>query len=320
MIDDCSNLTKAVIKKLSANDVSQLTKKPEISLEQFHQLLNKSKKSLSNQINLDGKSTSEKAKSSTVVPNIEEKKDYLLSRINLSLVNDDNLRERIEKETEWELIQHDTENVAMFSNDDPLFSSSLPDEEPSVSSVIKKKRKTKSAPKSNAKSKNVASTNEKTNPKDPAAVALTTLENVMFNENLSSYIELCVQCDFLSLGFNTLHRYYRIQRLDDKKKKLTSPQPFNILLQGYASKANVDKIMQVLSMMVDCEVSFTPQTFAACFECCGRLPASPKHTEFLKTFHEQFRSHVCCVHLSIMSFRLGQYSFCVIFRVLRSKI
>lgn len=262
-----------MIKRLTAKDVSQLTEKPEISLEQFHKLIEKSKTDMRTLITEHERSTL-KSKQSTNVSDNENETDVLLSKINLSPLDEEILKKKFEEENEWEVIEHETENVDMFPCIDPDYKN-LP--------TTVKERKAKVSGTLSKKSKSTGS---------DAREQLRHIKR--FNENLASYIELCVQCDYLNVGLDTLYRYYRIQKFSNSKvKMLINSRPYDLLLHGFAAKGNVNKILAVMRLMVNSEVSFTPQTFAACFECCGRLTSLPEHTNLLTVFHKQLVSHVC---------------------------
>jgi hypothetical protein len=125
-----------------------------------------------------------------------------------------------------------------------------------------------------------------------------TLINVKRNESLCSYIEMCVHCDLLNLGFGSLSRYVRLHLLKVRKQFINGPKAFNLLLHGFASKANIDKLQVLMSMMDQCGIKFTSQTFAACFECFGRLPRTPEYENLLNIIHEQF---VSCVSFFLFS-------------------
>lgn len=269
--DGGKNLTKAVIKRLTAKDVSQLTDKPEISLEQFHQLLEKSKTDMRTLITEYEKSNFKSEHSANISDN-ENETDVLLSKINLSPLDEEILKKKFEEENAWEVIEHETENVDTF---------------PGITSDYKRSPTTvkdRKAKMSRSLSKKGKSTESN------LCEQLKSIQK--FNENLASYIELCVQCDFLNVGLETLYRYYKIQKFGNSKVKLlTNSRPYDILLHGFAAKGNVNKILAVMRLMANSEVSFTPQTFAACFECCGRLTSLPEHTNLLTVFHKQLVSH-----------------------------
>lgn len=296
-----TNLTKAVIRKLSATNVSQLSDEPDLSLEQFHRLISKAK-----------------AKSS--VPAVEKSEpeiscannDSVLNDFGLSPVNDNILLKNYEEDAEWDLIQHDTENIDMLSKDDLHFRDFSPttlDEKLESRSTFDKEDELHSdvleeplpkikIGKTRTKNRLREDTSEPISPTElfpsdtRAATKRMTMKNIRMNDNLNSYIEVCVQSDLLNLGFGTISRFVRLHLLRVRHFAIDGPKAFNILSHGFASKANMEKIRILMRMMIQCDIKFSPQTFAACFECCARLPQTPDTEKMMKTLHEQFENSV----------------------------
>lgn len=124
-----------------------------------------------------------------------------------------------------------------------------------------------------------------------AKVKLTELEKAAREEclfrNLQSYLEVCVSCGFLNRAFFSLMFYHS----RSKHSKYTVPaneiKLFNILLQGFAKKGNLAKIRELHQVLHKDNIPPNPQTFAALFECIGRLPADPDNEKLLNQFIDE---------------------------------
>lgn len=281
MKEDSSNVTKAAVRNLSPKDISKLTEKPEISLENLHLSLKKSKAPPPSQ----------------VTPNPIANCDDLFNRANLSPVNDEDWENKSEAEIELDLIGRNTESIDMFSDvtyeslPAPCLSS-LP--EPKSGSLENQKRgKKKSSKKvSSTKSEELATKKkvkalEKSLEEEQLKLTEQLNKNRMVQAYLNSYIEACVHCDFLTLAYNTIYRYLNKHKFSDNGC-INSVEPFNKLIHGFARKGNIDKVMEVLRMIVSCNISFDLQTFVGCFECLSGLPDSADNEEKREMILKQF--------------------------------
>ncbi|KAJ4450804.1 hypothetical protein ANN_02234 [Periplaneta americana] len=97
--------------------------------------------------------------------------------------------------------------------------------------------------------------------------------------NLHAYLDACVSCGLLNRGLFSLLFYHS----RSKHSKYTSPaneiKLFNILLHGFAMKGNINKVKEILQILHKDKIPLTAQSFAAIFECIGRLPPSNVTTE-----------------------------------------
>lgn len=266
-------MTKAAVRNLTPKDVSQLTQKPEISLENLHLSVKKGGAPLSRRV--------------TATPAV--KQDDLLNHANLLPLNDEDWENKSEAEIELDLIGRNTENIDMFSDALPE-----PFAMPTPSTVAPKKsqkgRKKAAATTAGSEKKVSAKLMERYQEEERLRNIELQNKNKLFQEQLNSYIEACVYCDFLTLAYNTLHRY--LNKFKFLNVNHVNLEAFNKLIHGFAQKGNIDKVLDVIRMAISCKVDFDYQTFVGCFECLSGLPESPANMEKREIVLKQFAAHV----------------------------
>lgn len=90
--------------------------------------------------------------------------------------------------------------------------------------------------------------------------------------SLGAYLDCCVSNGMLNRGFATLLNYrYKYKKYSSSATKISDVSLYNILLHGYAEKENFQKIKELLSVIKEDQIRVNPQTFAAIFECLGRI-------------------------------------------------
>lgn len=105
--------------------------------------------------------------------------------------------------------------------------------------------------------------------------------------NLTTYLNICVSNNMLSRGLTTLLSYReKYKRLGSSNNTL-SVDLYNILLHGYAGKANFDKIKEICAILNEDRTNYNPQTFAAIFECLGRLEPTEHNRKLLEKFRHK---------------------------------
>ncbi|XP_055642292.1 DNA-directed RNA polymerase, mitochondrial [Toxorhynchites rutilus septentrionalis] len=88
-----------------------------------------------------------------------------------------------------------------------------------------------------------------------------------FNVTLYAYIDICVNGGMLNRAYATVLNY----RYRHDKKVSVDIHIYNVLLHGYAEKGNIIKIKDILKVLKEDKIEPNTQTFAAIFECFGRL-------------------------------------------------
>lgn len=105
-----------------------------------------------------------------------------------------------------------------------------------------------------------------------------------FNLNLLSYIEMCTTNGMVNRGLGAVHSYRYKSRKDSSTLKITDINLFNTLLHGFAEKGNLLKTREIMNILREDNIKPTPQTYAAIFECLGRLVDTPEHLALLDKY------------------------------------
>lgn len=113
-------------------------------------------------------------------------------------------------------------------------------------------------------------------------------------QNLFVYLEICVNNSMTNRGMATLLRYRYCCKRSETKLNIISLKLYNVLLAGYAEKANLGKVKEILAILKEDQIVCAPQTFAAVFECLGRLPISAEHNKLLREYRLEAELAVSC--------------------------
>lgn len=125
-----------------------------------------------------------------------------------------------------------------------------------------------------------------------AKVKLTDLEKAAKEEclyrNLYAYLEACVSCGLLNRALFSLLFYHSRSRYSKYTSPANEIQLFNILLHGFARKGSLNKVKEIHGILQKERLPLSAQSFAALFECIGRLPADNAATDqLLKEYVEE---------------------------------
>lgn len=118
MNEDSSNLTKAVVKNLTAKHISKLANRPEATLEYFHNVIQKPDKSENTDKVEKSRKTSRQFEMGAF---FTDECDKILNNANISMLDNMTFEKEMEKEMEWELIHRNKESIDMFPNTDERF-------------------------------------------------------------------------------------------------------------------------------------------------------------------------------------------------------
>ncbi|XP_022226016.2 DNA-directed RNA polymerase, mitochondrial [Drosophila obscura] len=108
--------------------------------------------------------------------------------------------------------------------------------------------------------------------------------------NLHTYLNVCVSANMLSRALSTIIAYR------SRIKKSTSPRLtegllttdlYNILLHGYAGKGAFDRFEDIFKLLEEDGLTFNEQTYAAVFECLGRLEPDEQNQQLLSQYIAQ---------------------------------
>lgn len=105
--------------------------------------------------------------------------------------------------------------------------------------------------------------------------------------NLGSYVQVCAANNNTDKAFQSLLFY----RNKYKQYKL-SIYLYNIVLDGFAEKANLAKINEVLGILEVDNIKCNAQSYAAIFQCLGRSAKNDENLELLRKFQEEASNNV----------------------------
>ncbi|XP_053693422.1 DNA-directed RNA polymerase, mitochondrial [Sabethes cyaneus] len=100
-----------------------------------------------------------------------------------------------------------------------------------------------------------------------------------FRVTLTAYLDICVTSGMINRAFATVLNY-RYKR----NKQDLNIDIYNILLHGYAKSGNFLKVKDIVKILKEDGIEPNHQTYAAIFECIGRLEATEKHLADAKDY------------------------------------
>lgn len=91
-------------------------------------------------------------------------------------------------------------------------------------------------------------------------------------QNLTVYLGVCAHnAGMINRGLSTLLAYRQRCKKTGGRLDIADVQLYNILLVGYAGDANLGKVREILALMREDSIAPVAGTYAAVFECLGRL-------------------------------------------------
>ncbi|EDV57302.1 uncharacterized protein Dere_GG24614 [Drosophila erecta] len=108
--------------------------------------------------------------------------------------------------------------------------------------------------------------------------------------NLNTYLNVCVSANMLNRALSTIIAYrgkVRKSTLPHFSEGLITIDLYNILLHGYAGKGSFDRSQEVFKLIEEDGLSFNEQTYAAIFECLGRLEPDEKNQQLISKYVSQ---------------------------------
>ncbi|XP_013107948.1 DNA-directed RNA polymerase, mitochondrial [Stomoxys calcitrans] len=126
-------------------------------------------------------------------------------------------------------------------------------------------------------------TTEKSKPRFKSKVHHSEMHERLSKEralrlNLTTYLNVCVSVGLLNRGLSTILNYRQRALKHNSENKLITIDLYNILLHGYAEKGNFERFADIFRLIEEDGLAFNAQTFAAIFECLGRLEPSEDNT------------------------------------------
>lgn len=103
---------------------------------------------------------------------------------------------------------------------------------------------------------------------------------------------MCVISNSTGRGWSILLNYRSSCKLSKTKRNIADIELYNILLSSYAGKGNHRKIVEICKVIDEDSIPYTPQTYAAIFECLGRMSTSRANHKLLFKCKEDAESKV----------------------------
>ncbi|XP_017756458.1 PREDICTED: DNA-directed RNA polymerase, mitochondrial [Eufriesea mexicana] len=113
------------------------------------------------------------------------------------------------------------------------------------------------------------------------------LENYV--TNLIAYMEVYLNCGLLSRANNTLMKYRKYTQNTLKCDK--GIELYNILLEAYAFRRKIMKVLELYDIIKKDSLIPTPQTYAYIFDAFGRESINKKQIELLKTLNAEMKNY-----------------------------
>ncbi|EAT46999.1 AAEL001847-PA [Aedes aegypti] len=103
-----------------------------------------------------------------------------------------------------------------------------------------------------------------------------------FHVTLHAYLDICLSSGMINRAYATVLNYRH-----KRKRKVTDVEIYNILMHGYAEKGIILKIKDILKILKEDNIEPNPQTYAAIFECLGRMETTEDVEKDARTYLEE---------------------------------
>lgn len=117
-------------------------------------------------------------------------------------------------------------------------------------------------------------------------------KQLSLTRSLTAFLNMCVISNSTGRGWSILLNYRSSCKLSKTKRNIADIELYNILLSSYAGKANHRKIVEICKVIDEDSIPYTPQTYAAIFECLGRMSTSRENHKLLLKYKEDAESKV----------------------------
>ncbi|XP_036320610.1 DNA-directed RNA polymerase, mitochondrial, partial [Rhagoletis pomonella] len=102
--------------------------------------------------------------------------------------------------------------------------------------------------------------------------------------NLESYLNVCVSAGMVHRGISTLIAYRQRAKKKSETRSLITIDFYNILLHGLGENGSFERFKDLFALIEEDQLRFNEQTFAAIFECLGRLVSTEENIKEIKKF------------------------------------
>ncbi|XP_060819906.1 DNA-directed RNA polymerase, mitochondrial isoform X2 [Bombus pascuorum] len=115
-------------------------------------------------------------------------------------------------------------------------------------------------------------------------------------ESLLAHIEVYLKCGLLNRANKTLMKYRKYVQRQHKCNKNNfkcndNIELYNMLLEAYASRRKVEKVLELYDMIKNDSLTPTPQTYAYIFDTLGNETVNKKRIELLKKLNVEMNNY-----------------------------
>ncbi|XP_046417575.1 DNA-directed RNA polymerase, mitochondrial isoform X1 [Neodiprion fabricii] len=268
--------TKATVQKLNAVSVSKLANEPEIRLDQVHKINSLNKLPSSKTVDAECKQDMEQKES--------EDSGYQ-SNLHNDDIEEDHMVYGSSDQTM--LIKNALVLTTLEDYSQDAVDRSTTDSQPSNATKSKKKKEKKSKAHTDGHNKDE---NMKMKIKELEELGKKT----SFERNLHAYLNVCVNCGLTSEASRTLLWYRKRGKYLKYVLRGLNIVHYNTILHGFASVGNLEKLKVFLRIIAQDSLKTNSQTYAAVFECVGRIADHQNHQGYL----ESISSDMAARHIS----------------------
>ncbi|XP_012275000.1 DNA-directed RNA polymerase, mitochondrial [Orussus abietinus] len=106
-------------------------------------------------------------------------------------------------------------------------------------------------------------------------------------QSLLAYVHVCIHCGLISQALEVVKHYRKFNAAVPDNLVIRNLNLYNILLKYYASTANFNKVNDIRYYIQEDGLKPNTQTYAALFECIGRMEKSDYFLNYLRDIQEE---------------------------------
>ncbi|EDS26609.1 DNA-directed RNA polymerase, mitochondrial [Culex quinquefasciatus] len=103
-----------------------------------------------------------------------------------------------------------------------------------------------------------------------------------FHFTLHAYLDICLTTGMINRAYATVLNYRH-----KRNRKCLDVEIYNILMHGYAEKGNLLKLKDIMKILKEDSIEPNAQTYAAIFECLGRLETTDELRADARTYLQE---------------------------------
>lgn len=98
-------------------------------------------------------------------------------------------------------------------------------------------------------------------------------------------------------GISTLLAYRQKAKKTLETQSLITIKFYDIILHGLAEKGSFERFKDIFALIEEDQLKFSEQTFAAIFECLGRIESSEENIHQIEKFVQMANQKVIIIHI-----------------------